>query len=142
MGNSPGCKSPSLPYHHLHTCTIHQTEAMPRETKKKISDTQQSDGSDDNFAATIAQQVQSSWEKKKRESEARFLSTAKAELDRGGRERSREFVKEVDEMQAIMERFVSDYAAIEDKIRALWQQLLHAQDQYVVRPSNRVRAGR
>ena len=63
------------------------------------------------------------------------------------------FLKEVDEMyvhgsaysllfgeprlyfnrQTVLDRFVSDYAAIEDKIRSLWQQLLLTQSQSFVR---------
>ena len=37
--------------------------------------------------------------------------------------------------QSILDRFVSDYAAIEDKIRSLWKQLLLAQSQSLVRLS-------
>ena len=80
-------------------------------------------------------------------------------LDESSREASilSEFVKETEEMcviiepayshllntpylrQTIMERFVSDYAAVEDKIRSLWQQLLHVHGQSIVRPSDRPR---
>lgn len=100
---------------------------MPREAKKKLNEKQHSEGSDDNFAATMAQQVQSSWEKKKRENEARFLATAQKELDACGKQKATLFVREAEEMQAILDRFASDYAAVEDKIRGLWQELLVSQ---------------
>ncbi|GJE99373.1 tuberous sclerosis 2 protein-like protein [Phanerochaete sordida] len=99
---------------------------MPRETKKKVKETQGSEGSDEGFAVTVAQQVQTSWEKKKRENEAKFLAAARAELDACGKEKTACFVKEANDMQVILDRFVSDYAAVEDRIRNLWQELLVA----------------
>ncbi|EKM52634.1 uncharacterized protein PHACADRAFT_149462 [Phanerochaete carnosa HHB-10118-sp] len=75
----------------------------------------------------MAQQVQSSWEKKKGESEAKFLAAARAELGSCGKRGAAMFVRETEEMHAILEHFVSDYAALEDKIRGLWQRLLISQ---------------
>jgi len=73
----------------------------------------------------VAQQMQTSWEKKRREKETKFLQVAKAELDKCISARSTEFAKAVAEI--IYQKFVTDYAVAEDEIRKIWLETLAEQ---------------
>ncbi|KAJ3525303.1 hypothetical protein NM688_g8422 [Phlebia brevispora] len=99
---------------------------MSRKNDAKPSLSQSSD--DTGFMAAMAQQVQSTWQKKKKENEEKFLQTAKKELEKCGASRAEEFTEVLEEMQAIYEQFAMDYAKAEDSIRAKWQQLLDVQE--------------
>ncbi|OCH91325.1 hypothetical protein OBBRIDRAFT_792374 [Obba rivulosa] len=99
---------------------------MPSKSVTQLS--QQLASSDDGaMMLAVAQQMQTSWEKKKREKEARFLQTTKAELDKCISGRIDEFANAVAEMNSIYEKFVTDYAAVEDEIRKIWVQILGEQ---------------
>ncbi|KAI5115457.1 hypothetical protein M0805_001279 [Coniferiporia weirii] len=83
--------------------------------------------SDDGMMATIAQQMQASMEKKKKEKEAKFLQTAQAELTRTLSERAHEFADNVAEIDRIFSDFQDAYAVNEDNIRKLWDSILREQ---------------
>jgi len=82
---------------------------------------------DAGLMAVVAQEMQSSWEKKRKEKEGRFLQQAKSELDACISSTTAEFADAVTEIDGIYEKFVFDYAAVEDEIRQIWVQLLAEQ---------------
>ncbi|CAL1702976.1 unnamed protein product [Somion occarium] len=85
---------------------------------------QQSTSSDDNgIMAAVTQQMQATWEKKRKENEAKFLTLAKAELDRSD-EKADEFIEVTEKMDSIYARFLMDYASISDDIRRIMVALL------------------
>ncbi|KAH8115117.1 hypothetical protein DFH11DRAFT_1688705 [Phellopilus nigrolimitatus] len=83
--------------------------------------------SDDGMMATIAQQMQVSMEKKKKEKEVKFLQTAQVELTRNLSEKAHDFADGVAEMDKIFSDFQDAYAANEDHIRKLWDAILKEQ---------------
>ncbi|PCH43038.1 hypothetical protein WOLCODRAFT_153090 [Wolfiporia cocos MD-104 SS10] len=82
--------------------------------------------------AAVAQQMQSTWEKKRKEKETKYFQEMKASLDHCVSSdriltRTTEFREAGDEMNALYEKFVMDCATVEDEIRKLWEQLLSEQ---------------
>ncbi|CDO75462.1 hypothetical protein BN946_scf184823.g16 [Trametes cinnabarina] len=77
--------------------------------------------------AAVAAQMQSSWEKKRKEKEAKFLQSSKAELDKCVAARLEEFGVAVAQMNGAYDKFVEEYARVDDQIRKLWLQLQHEQ---------------
>lgn len=77
--------------------------------------------------AAIAQQMQVSMEKKKKEKEAKFFQAAKTELNQMVDDRAAEFVECVAEIDGIYSDFQVAYATTEDDIRRLWIQILEEQ---------------
>lgn len=81
---------------------------------------QPSQDSDDNgIMELVAKQMQSSWEKKKKEKEQKFLELAQAELLRSGAMRADEFADAAQKMDSIYEQFVMEYAGVCDDIRRI-----------------------
>ncbi|PIL25918.1 hypothetical protein GSI_11671 [Ganoderma sinense ZZ0214-1] len=81
----------------------------------------------------VATQMQTSWEKKRREKEARFIHNAKQDLDKCLSERIEEYAAATAELNSAYEKFVLDYAQAEDRIRKLWLQLAHDQQKLLAR---------
>ncbi|EMD35078.1 hypothetical protein CERSUDRAFT_96991 [Gelatoporia subvermispora B] len=75
----------------------------------------------------VAQQMQASWEKKRKDREAKFLQAAKAEIDKCSSSRVDEFANAIAEMNNVYEKFVTDYTAVEDEIRKIWVEILGEQ---------------
>ncbi|KAH9893949.1 hypothetical protein C8Q73DRAFT_693890 [Cubamyces lactineus] len=99
---------------------------MPGNKGDKAS--QQSHSSDDaGIMAVVAAQMQTSWEKKRKEKETRFLQTAKSDLDKCIASRLEEFNTAVAEINAAYDKFVFEYAQVDDHIRRLWLQLQQEQ---------------
>ncbi|KAH9948470.1 hypothetical protein B0H21DRAFT_235023 [Amylocystis lapponica] len=106
---------------------------MPAKRSDKSQLSQHSSGSDDaGIMAVVAQQMQSSWEKSRKEKEAKFFQEAKAGLNHWTIATSDEYSRAIAEMNGIYEKFVSDYAAVEDDIRKIWVQLLKEQQTLLV----------
>ncbi|KAJ7806923.1 hypothetical protein B0H14DRAFT_3483703 [Mycena olivaceomarginata] len=89
---------------------------------------QQSSGSDDQaIQVTIAHQLMASREKKRKEQEKKFFQIAKNKLTA---ERGFQISAATDEVRSTIEttekaytKFILDYAALEDTIRALWMEI-------------------
>ncbi|KAI0830188.1 hypothetical protein BC628DRAFT_984602 [Trametes gibbosa] len=97
---------------------------MPKKTLDKTSP--QSVGSDDaGIMAAVAAQMQTSWEKKRKEKESKFLQSARNDLDKCITGRLEEYRAAVTDMNAVYETFVLQYAQVDDHIRKLWLQLQH-----------------
>ncbi|KZT05206.1 uncharacterized protein LAESUDRAFT_233519 [Laetiporus sulphureus 93-53] len=105
---------------------------MPgRSSRNTLS--QQSLSSDDaNIVAAVAQQMHTSWEKKKKEKENKFARDAKSSLDRCVSNRATEYAEAMAEFNEVYEKFIMDYAAVEDEIRNLWVHLLREQQKLLV----------
>ncbi|KAM5530840.1 hypothetical protein V8D89_015484 [Ganoderma adspersum] len=85
-------------------------------------------GSDETgLMAAVATQMQTSWEKKRKEKETKFIHNAKQDLDKCLSDRIEEYVAATTELNSAYEKFVLDYAQVEDQIRKLWLQLTHDQ---------------
>ncbi|KAI0078444.1 hypothetical protein K474DRAFT_1706496 [Panus rudis PR-1116 ss-1] len=67
--------------------------------------------------STVAQQMQTTWEKKKRENETKFIEIAKTDLRYSGSASAKVFASEVQRMNAIYDDFLLEYAGICDEIR-------------------------
>ncbi|KAI0341263.1 hypothetical protein BDW22DRAFT_342948 [Trametopsis cervina] len=105
---------------------------MPRAKAPEPALSQHSDGSEDSgLMAAVAKQVQSTLEKKKRDNETRFLAGAKAELLKSASAEVSDFEDAINEMKAHFDTFIMQYAAAEDNIRSLWEELLVAHQEYV-----------
>ncbi|KAI0717719.1 hypothetical protein C8T65DRAFT_640555 [Cerioporus squamosus] len=99
---------------------------MPQSRAEKMS--QQYLSSDDTgFMAAVAAQMQSSWEKKRKEKETKYMQTAKADLNACITGRVEEYSGAMVDLNSTYEKFVLDYAQVEDRIRKLWLQLLQEQ---------------
>ncbi|RPD77064.1 hypothetical protein L226DRAFT_569275 [Lentinus tigrinus ALCF2SS1-7] len=99
---------------------------MPQSRADKMS--QQFLGSDDTgFMAAVAAQMQSSWDKKRKEKEAKYLQTSKAELNACITSRLEEYTAAMMDLNSAYDKFVLDYAQVDDQIRKLWLQLLQEQ---------------
>ncbi|RDX44100.1 hypothetical protein OH76DRAFT_1409469 [Lentinus brumalis] len=99
---------------------------MPQSRADKLS--QQYLSSDDTgFMAAVAAQMQSSWEKKRKEKETKYLQMAKADLNACIGGRLEEYSAAMTDLNSTYEKFVLDYAQVEDQIRKLWLQLLQEQ---------------
>ncbi|KAI0759112.1 hypothetical protein C8Q74DRAFT_1301937 [Fomes fomentarius] len=82
---------------------------------------------DAGIMAAVAAQMQSSWEKKRKDKETRYLQNAKEELDKCISGRLEEYITAIVELNGVYENFVIQYAQVEDQIRKLWLQLLQEQ---------------
>ncbi|KAI0656318.1 hypothetical protein C8Q70DRAFT_347109 [Cubamyces menziesii] len=99
---------------------------MPGKKADKAS--QQSHSSDDaGIMAVVAAQMQTSWEKKRKEKETKFLQSAKSDLDKCIASRLEEYNTAVAEINAAYDKFVLEYAQMDDHIRRLWLQLQQEQ---------------
>ncbi|KAI0920437.1 hypothetical protein AcV5_010168 [Taiwanofungus camphoratus] len=97
--------------------------------QNRLDNTKQSMSSDDaGVMAAVAQQMQTSWEKKRKEKENTFFQEAKVELSKCVSTRTDKFAEAIEEMNGVYEKFVLDYASVEDNIRKLWAQLLEEQE--------------
>ncbi|KAL5524929.1 hypothetical protein ACEPAF_8798 [Sanghuangporus sanghuang] len=83
--------------------------------------------SDDGMMATIAQKMQTSMEKRKKEREVRFLQAAQLEFSRILSEKAHELQDGVAEIDKIYSSFQDAYVANEDNIRRLWTAILEEQ---------------
>ncbi|KAL5478690.1 hypothetical protein ACEPAI_1967 [Sanghuangporus weigelae] len=83
--------------------------------------------SDDGIMANIAQQMQTSMEKKKKEREVRFLQAAQSEFSRILSEKAHELQDGVAEIDKIYVGFQDAYVANEDNIRRLWTAIFEEQ---------------
>ncbi|TDL16359.1 hypothetical protein BD410DRAFT_832128 [Rickenella mellea] len=83
--------------------------------------------SDDGMMAAIAQQMQVSMEKKKKEKEMKLLQAAKNEMNKLVDDKAAEFTECVAEMDGIYSDFQFAHASAEDDIRKLWIQILEEQ---------------
>ncbi|CCM02115.1 uncharacterized protein FIBRA_04192 [Fibroporia radiculosa] len=84
------------------------------------------------------------WEKKRKEKEAKFFQEADIGLNKCISTRVDEFTNAVNEMNGVYEKFILDYAGIEDEIRKIWTELLREQQRLRVlseQKLNRVSAG-
>ncbi|PAV15579.1 hypothetical protein PNOK_0843700 [Pyrrhoderma noxium] len=83
--------------------------------------------SDDGIMATIAQQMQATMEKKKKEKETKFLHAAQSELSKLLSEKASSFSNNVNEINKIFSEFQDAYARNEDQIRKLLDAILKEQ---------------
>ncbi|KAI0776800.1 hypothetical protein BD413DRAFT_229703 [Trametes elegans] len=103
---------------------------MPVNRGEKLSP--QSIGSDDaGIMAAVAAQMQSSWEKKRKEKEAKFMHNAKAEIDKCISSRLEEYSVAIADLNTAYDKFVFEYAQVDDRIRKLWLDLQQEQ-QYLL----------
>ncbi|EJD04877.1 uncharacterized protein FOMMEDRAFT_166633 [Fomitiporia mediterranea MF3/22] len=86
--------------------------------------------SDDGLMATIAQQMQASMEKKKKEREAKLLQMAQTELSKVFAEKAHDFADGVKDIEKIYTNFKDTYATNEDHIRRLWEAILNEQAKF------------
>ncbi|KAJ7651358.1 hypothetical protein FB45DRAFT_890347 [Roridomyces roridus] len=85
---------------------------------------QQSTGSDDQaFQLAVAQQLMASKEKKRQEKEKKFLVVARNKLTDEISTASEDLHKTVTGAEEVYAKFILDYAAAEDSIRALWTEI-------------------
>ncbi|KAJ7124049.1 hypothetical protein C8R43DRAFT_1031185 [Mycena crocata] len=85
---------------------------------------QQSTGSDDQaLQLAVAQQLMASKEKKRKEMEKKFFVAAKAKLTNEISQAADDVKNTIEATEAIYSKFVLDYAACEDTIRALWMEI-------------------
>ncbi|EPS97308.1 hypothetical protein FOMPIDRAFT_1052520 [Fomitopsis schrenkii] len=77
--------------------------------------------------AVVAQTMQSSWEKQRKEKEIAFFKNAQNTLDECLASHREDFLGAVADMNAAYEKFVQDYAVVEDEIRKLLLQLSREQ---------------
>ncbi|KAI0351600.1 hypothetical protein OH77DRAFT_1429422 [Trametes cingulata] len=104
---------------------------MPSRRDDKLS--QQSHSSDDaGIMAAVAAQMQTSWEKKRKEKETRFLKDAREEVDKCITVRLEEYSAAVADINAAYDRFVLEYAHVEDHIHKLWLQLQQEQNKLLM----------
>ncbi|KAJ8482558.1 hypothetical protein ONZ51_g5284 [Trametes cubensis] len=75
----------------------------------------------------VAAQMQTSWEKKRKEKKTKFLQSAKSDLDKCIASRLEEYNTAVAEINAAYDKFVLEYAQMDDHIRRLWLQLQQEQ---------------
>ncbi|KAI0742731.1 hypothetical protein C8Q80DRAFT_1190498 [Daedaleopsis nitida] len=92
--------------------------------------------------ATVATQMQSSWEKKRKERESKYLHNAKEELEKCIFGRSEEYTDAITELNSAYEKFVFEYAQVEDDIRKLWMQLLQEQQKLLALSERKSKAAR
>ncbi|TBU59875.1 hypothetical protein BD310DRAFT_923900 [Dichomitus squalens] len=92
---------------------------------------------DTGFMAAVAAQMQSSWEKKRREKESKFVRHAKEELDKCLLARIEEYTAAVTEINGAYDKFVFEYAQVEDHIRKLWLELQQEQQALLVTSEKR-----
>ncbi|THH02314.1 hypothetical protein EW145_g6764 [Phellinidium pouzarii] len=104
-----------------------KSNSMAMDDIDPIMHPSQSGSSDDGVMATIAQQMQASMEKKKREKEIKFLQATQAELSKTLSERAHEFSDGVAGIDKSFTNFQDAYAANEDHIRKLWDAILQEQ---------------
>ncbi|KAH9856429.1 hypothetical protein C2E23DRAFT_517320 [Lenzites betulinus] len=100
---------------------------MPKRTEKASPQSVASD--DAGIMAAVAAQMQTSWEKKRKDKESKFLQGARHDLDKCIAGRLEEYSAAVADMNAVYEKFVLQYAQVDDHIRKLWLQLQHEQQQ-------------
>ncbi|KAJ7740445.1 hypothetical protein DFH07DRAFT_1064202 [Mycena maculata] len=90
---------------------------------------QQSTGSDDNaLQLAVAQQLMASKEKKRKEMEKKFFAAAKSRLTNEMAQAAEEVKSTVEATELVYAKFILDYAAAEDAIRALWTEIKKEQD--------------
>ncbi|KAI0370845.1 hypothetical protein BV20DRAFT_965894 [Pilatotrama ljubarskyi] len=82
--------------------------------------------------AAVAAQMQTSWEKKRKEKETKFLQEARAELDKCITTRLEEYNAAIADINATHEKFVLEYAQVEDHIRKMWLQLQQEQSRTLI----------
>ncbi|KAF9813291.1 hypothetical protein IEO21_05675 [Rhodonia placenta] len=80
----------------------------------------------------VAQQMQNSWEKKRKDKEAKYFQEAQALLTKCIAQRTEEFTEAAEELDDKYEKFVLEYASVEDEIRNLWTQLLKEQQKLLL----------
>ncbi|KAI0727782.1 hypothetical protein C8Q72DRAFT_838585, partial [Fomitopsis betulina] len=90
-----------------------------------LLDSQSSDDTD--LMAVVAQKMQSSWEKQRKEKEMAYLNDAQNILDQCLESHREDFMGAVADMSTTYEKFVQDYAVVEDTIRKLLLQLSREQ---------------
>ncbi|KAJ7753672.1 hypothetical protein DFH07DRAFT_510765 [Mycena maculata] len=84
---------------------------------------QQSTGSDDNASLALAQQLMASKQKKREEMEKKFFGVAKSKLANELSQAADELKSTVEATELVYSKFILDYAALEDTIRALWMEI-------------------
>ncbi|KZT64853.1 hypothetical protein DAEQUDRAFT_759697 [Daedalea quercina L-15889] len=103
---------------------------MPRADKTKVL--LESQGSDDaGIMAVVAKQMQTSWEKKRKDKETKYFTDAQTVLHQCVTEHKEGFLEAVADLNSAYEKFVQDYAGVEDEIRKLLIQLSLEQQKLV-----------
>ncbi|CAK5268905.1 unnamed protein product [Mycena citricolor] len=93
---------------------------------------QQSNGSDDQaLQLAVAQQLLVTKEKKRKETEKKFLQAAKNKLSSEISSAAAVVKNAVEESEKVYAKFVLDYASSEDSIRALWTEIRVEQQKLV-----------
>ncbi|KAH9916195.1 uncharacterized protein B0H18DRAFT_74566 [Fomitopsis serialis] len=99
---------------------------MPRTSNAKaLLESQSSD--DSGIMAVVAKQMQSSWEKKRKEKETKYFAEAQAVLYQYIESHREEYLEAIAEMTTVYEKFVQDYAGVEVEIRKLLLQFSREQ---------------
>ncbi|KAJ7138225.1 hypothetical protein C8R44DRAFT_695352 [Mycena epipterygia] len=93
---------------------------------------QQSTGSDDHaLQLAVAQQLMASKEKKRKDLEKKFFLAAKSKLTNEISAAADDVKHTVETTEAVYAKFILDYAASEDAIRALWMEIKHEEQKLV-----------
>ncbi|KAJ7473784.1 hypothetical protein B0H11DRAFT_978728 [Mycena galericulata] len=121
------------------TTKARKAEAAPAEEFDFLA-SQQSTGSDDNaLQLAVAQQLIASKEKKRKEMEKKFFLAAKSKLTNELIQAADDVKSTVDATEQVYSKFILDYAASEDAIRALWMEIKE-EEQTLLDLSKRQRA--
>ncbi|KAJ7189981.1 hypothetical protein GGX14DRAFT_701914 [Mycena pura] len=101
---------------------------------------QQSTGSDDQaLQVAVTQQLMASKEKKRKEMEKKFFQAAKARLSSEMSDVAESVRSTVEAAETLYSKFILEYAAIEDTIRALWVEVKR-EEQVLVDIAAKIRA--
>ncbi|KAJ7038805.1 hypothetical protein C8F04DRAFT_1088560 [Mycena alexandri] len=105
-------------------------QAKPRKAESAAPEdfdflaSQQSTGSDDHaLQLAVAQQLMASKEKKRKELEKKFFQAAKLKLSKELCTAHEDVNNTIQTTEQIYAKFILDYAASEDSIRALWMEI-------------------
>ncbi|KAK7680862.1 hypothetical protein QCA50_016172 [Cerrena zonata] len=79
----------------------------------------------------VTHQLQSNWEKKRKDHEAKFLDVSKAELSQVAADRVEDFTDITSQMDSIYAQFLLEYATVCDDIRRAMVSLLEDQQQLI-----------
>ncbi|TCD60200.1 hypothetical protein EIP91_010550 [Steccherinum ochraceum] len=101
---------------------------MPRTNKLPV---QSQDSDDAGMMELVAQKMQTSWEKKRKDQEQKFLQGAKTELAVCGNGHAEEFASAIKQMDSIYEQFLMDYATICDDIRRILTGIAEEQKKFM-----------
>ncbi|KAJ7279693.1 hypothetical protein C8J57DRAFT_1303988 [Mycena rebaudengoi] len=106
------------------TTRARKTESLaPAEDFDFLASQQSSSSDDQAMQLAIAQQLMASKEKKRKDMEKKFFQAAKKQLTNEISNAAQDVKSTIDTTETIYSKFLFDYAASEDAIRALWMEI-------------------